>query len=110
MGSGEEDCFNPDVNEVFGESSWKVMKDFSVSEVIEKMKAYEQKQEEIKVGDEVISEDDIKAVVIDMDNYLLHVLDENGVIQGWPKEDVVKTDRHFPDIATVLKKMKEVPK
>ena len=70
---------------------------------------YTPKQErdaEIKVGDEVVSEDDIKAVVIDMDNYLLHVLDENGVVQGWPIEDAAKTDRHFSEIAAVLEKMR----
>lgn len=80
----------------------------SVSEVIEKIRQYKQeKEEQIQVGDEVISEDDIKAVVIDMDDYLLHVLDKNGVVQGWPREDVVKTDRHFPEIAEVLQKMRE---
>lgn len=65
-----------------------------------------EEKEEIKVGDEVVSEDDIKAVVIDMDDYLLHVLNENGLVQGWPREDVAKTDRHFPEIAAVLEKMR----
>ena len=77
---------------------------YDASECIEKIQAYE--QEEIKVGDEVVSENDIKAVVIDMDDYLLHVLDENGVANGWPREDVVKTGRHFPEIAIILEKMR----
>lgn len=77
------------------------------TEAIEKIRQYEQgKQETFLVGDEVVSEDDIKATVIDMDDYLLHVLDENGVVQGWPREDVAKTDRRFSEIATVLEKMR----
>jgi hypothetical protein len=84
-----------------------VAHEFSASEAIDKIRQYEQKQEKIKVGDEVISDEDIKGVTVDMDDYLLHVLDENGVIQAWPREDVVKTGRNFPEIAEVLKKMQE---
>lgn len=80
--------------------------EYTASEAIEKLKAYEPEQEEIKVGDEVISEDDTKGVVFDFDDYLLHVLDENGVSQGWPREDIAKTGRHFPEIAAVLEKMR----
>ena len=95
-------------DEVFGlVITSNIFDENTASEAIEKIRQYEQEKEEIKVGDEVISEDDIKATVIDMDDYLLHVLDENGVIQGWPREDVAKTDRHFPEIAAVLQKMRE---
>jgi len=90
-----------------GECTADVIKHLPASKAIEVVRQYEQEKEEIQVGDEVISEDDIKATVIDMDDYLLHVLDENGVVQGWPREDVAKTDRHFPEIAAVLEKMRE---
>ena len=38
---------------------------------------------------------------------MLHVLDENGVIQAWSREDAVKAGRYFPEIVEVLRKMKE---
>ena len=75
--------------------------------ILEKIRQYEQKQEKIKVEDEVINDEDIKSVTVDMDDYLLHVLDENGVIQAWPREDAVKTGRYFPEIAEVLRKLRE---
>lgn len=108
FGTGNGGISTNIMEEIFGTPiPNRVLRDFAASEAIEKLKAYEREQDsEIKVGDEVVSEDDIKAVVIDMDDYLLHVLDENGLIQGWPREDVVKTDRHFPDIAAVLKRMR----
>ena len=102
--------FSPEMMQnIFGTScfSSNVFHELTASEAIEKIRQYEQEKEEIKVGDEVVSEDDIKAVVIDMDDYLLHVLDENGVVQGWPREDVAKTDHHFPEISAVLEKMRE---
>jgi len=92
---------------VLGCGNYMALKTFLAPEAIEKIRQYEQKQEKIKVGDEVINDEDIKGVTVDMDDYLLHVLDENGVIQAWPREDVVKTGRHFPEIAEVIKTMQE---
>lgn len=86
---------------------FRIMENLTPMQAIEKIRKYEQEKEEIKVGDEVVSEDDIKAVVIDMDDYFLHVLDENGVVQGWPREDVAKAGRHFSEIAAVLEKMRK---
>ena len=84
-----------------------IIENISASEAIEKIRQHEQEQKDFKVGDEVISDEDIKGVTVDMDDYLLHVLDENGVIQAWPREDAVKTGRYFPEIAEMLRKMRE---
>ena len=65
---------------VFGCGNYMALKKFLAQEAIDKIRQYEQKQEKIKVGDEVINDEDIKGVTVDMDDYLLHVLDENGVI------------------------------
>ena len=92
---------------VFGCGNYMALKTFLAPEAIEKILQYEQEQKDFKVGDEVISDEDINGVTVDMDDYLLYVLDENGVIQAWPREDVVKTDRYFPEIAEVLRKMRE---
>lgn len=92
---------------VFGCGNYMALKTFLAPEAIKKIRQYEQEQKDFKVGDEVISDEDIKGVTVDMDDYLLHVLDENGVIQAWPIEDAVKTGRYFPEIAEVLRKMQE---
>lgn len=91
----------------YGKSFCAVLKTFSAPEAIEKIRQYEQEQENFKVGYEVINDEDVRGTIVDMDDYLLHVLDENGVIQAWPREDVVKTGRHFPEIAEVIKTMQE---
>ena len=95
---------------VFGCGNYMALKTFLAPEAIKKIRQYEQEQKDFKVGDEVISDEDIKGVTVDMDDYLLHVLDENGVIQAWPREDAVKTGRYFPEIAEVLRKMQEEKK
>ena len=92
---------------VFGCGNYMALKTFLAPEAIKKIRQYEQEQKDFKVGDEVINDEDIKGVTVDMDDYLLHVLDENGVIQAWPREDAVKTGRYFPEIAEVLRKMQE---
>lgn len=96
----------PDLEQVRKEAYGEGFRDGQYAERNGLTASYAQKQEKIKVGDEVVSENDIKAVVIDMDDYLLHVLDENGLVQGWPREDVAKTDRHFHEIATILENMR----
>ena len=96
---------SPTRDEIFGlVVTSNIFDENSASEATEKIRQYKQ---DFKVGDEVISDEDIKGVTVDMDDYLLHVLDENGVIQAWPREDAVKTGRYFPEIAEVLKKMRE---
>ena len=87
----------------------------TASEAIEKLRAYEEqkKQEEdseIHVGDEVIyncGNDKNKATVIDIDVDVLHLLTENGCYISEEFKDVKKTNRNFPEIAEVLKKMQE---
>lgn len=94
--------------EIFGSHfTSKIVQKISASEAIEKIRQYEQEQENFKVGYEVINDEDVRGAIVDMDDYLLHVLDENGVVQAWPREDAVKTGRYFPEIAEVIKKMRE---
>lgn len=54
-----------------------------------------QEETKIKVGD-VVKKDDISGVVLDLcseDEF--HVLTENGCVETWGFENVVKTDKHF---------------
>jgi hypothetical protein len=77
-------------------------------EAIEKLKAYEQEQEAIQVGDEVI---------LDGRKYVVLVVDEDGIPEKLLEPDgytltlttdvkLPKTGRHFPEIAAVLEKMR----
>ena len=98
----------------YGKGFGAVLKTFSASEAIEKIRQYEQEQEEqIQVGDEVKNtQTDARFIVTHMweNNH-----GEKGV-SGFNYEcsafstalDLVrKTGRHFPEIAEVLRKMKE---
>ena len=104
--------FNPDdggmsaidVNEVFGESSWTVMKDFSASEVVAKIKEYEDSKQKIKVGDEV--EDGVANLVvleINEDGTIEGFTDYGSVVHAIPRK---KTGRYFPEVVGLLKNMK----
>ena len=112
MGFDFSQCVIPDYN-----PSWFVVKNYSASECIEKIRQYEQNQEKelgiqgyFKKGEEVIDADGTKAVVLDVseDNYC-QVYTENGCIYNWHIHTYKfhKTGRHFPEIAEVLQKMKE---
>ena len=96
---------------VFGCGNYMVLKEFFVSEVIEKIRQYEQKQKEIKIGDEVEGDEGgQRGVVIDsrFENSQVVVLTGNSKVYAWwSKCAIHKTGRHFPEIAEVLKKMQE---
>ena len=86
----------------------------SASEAIEKIKAYEQKQEQqIQVWDEVKAFERKPFIVTgfgygDEDTVYCHgFVTENGISTIAKKDECVKTGRHFPEIAEVLKKMRE---
>ena len=103
--------------EIIGDcAAWYAFTHYTASEVIAKIEAYEQKQNEIKVGDEVIYKDidypDTKGVVIQVDfgkveKYPYNLMLDNGDGQWAEKDDVTKTGRHFDQIEEVLKALKE---
>jgi hypothetical protein len=89
-------------------SVFDILNCYTASEVIEKLKQYEQDKEEIKVGDEVRN---IKggwiAVVSNIDGECMTLMDTNGALgDGYDVNRFTKTGRHFPEIATVLEKMR----
>ena len=80
---------------------------YSASECIEKLKAYEQEQdEEIKIGDEVITASG-KAVVMGVGPVHFEYYNADGTSGYDEVKNVKKTGRTFPEIAEVLRKMKE---
>ena len=82
---------------------------YTASEAIEKIRQYEQKQEEIKVGDEVATDAGNRASVLyeNPDGTQVFVFKSDGTAAWWTKSALHRTGRNFPEIAAVLEKMKE---
>lgn len=98
---------NYDIEEIFGVDEEQAIINYSASEAIEKIRQYEQEQEQIQVGDEV-SAPFGKAVVTRIANDKIWFCYKDGHSGFEYKKDAPrKTGRHFPEIAEVLKKMKE---
>lgn len=97
-----------DRREVFGsEYMYSILEKHTASEAIEKIRQYEQeKEEQIQVGDEVISPNG-KGVVTEITDIYVRIMYAKGSGQVVKPEDLTKTGRHFTEIAEVLKKMKE---
>ena len=87
-------------------TSVQVFLKYDASECIEKIRAYEQGKEEIKVGDEVISPDG-KGVVTEISDRIVRIMYSSGSGYIIKPEELTKTGRHFSEIAEVLQKMKE---
>ena len=79
---------------------------FTASEAIEKIRQYEQRQEEqIQVGDEVINRNKT-AVVTEITDRYVRIMYSDGSGYALFSEKMVKTGRNFPEIAAVLEKMR----
>lgn len=92
-------------------SSDSILQNFSASEAIAKIKAYEDKQKqdaEIKVGDEVIVQVDRIGFVTGFDVLFdrVYVTTKDGWSDAFGRSFVKKTGRTFPQIAEVLKEMR----
>lgn len=97
----------PNRKEIFGHTTFNtVLTTLTAQKTIEKIRQYEQRQEEqIQVGDEVINRDK-KAVVTEITDRFVRIMYSNGSGYALFSENMTKTGRHFPEIATVLKKMR----
>ena len=86
-----------------------IVQKFSPSEVAAKLREYEQqKSDEIKVGDEVDYKGMTKYVVTGIvDDDTICGFSLNGLWNANTIKEVTKTGRHFPQVAELLKAMKE---
>ena len=99
-------CF--DVTDDYCE--FNIMDIMSYSEAKAKYEAWKKQKAEIRVGDELEDDGNIRAVVLDIldaDYESYEVITENGIVDEWQKGIVVKTGRHFDEVEELLKKMKE---
>lgn len=101
--------YSEERKKVFGENLIRKIQDiYSASEAIEKIRQYEEKQEEIQVGDEVeaMAGNAVVIEVIDGGQTVRYMYPDT--ITGRNKAcNVTRTGRNFPEIAEVLAKMKE---
>ena len=87
-----------------------IMNNYSASEAIEKIKAYEEKQNQIHVGDELVSDYDnneryVVTRIVSQD--YINMMDMNGAIYSSNPERYKKTGRHFSQIEELLDQMQE---
>ena len=98
------------LKEIFGTTSASTIIDtLSVYDVISKIKKYEEKHidNEIKVGDEVIHDGEQIGIVTQVDEFGYQIMESGGESGFYITEDIRKTNRHFPQIAEVLKQIRE---
>ena len=85
----------------------QVIVKYDASEAITKIKEYEDGKQEIKVGDEVKTEDGQKMVIAALINKDFAGLGDDGRFMfGELDETITRTGRHFPEIDAVLEKMR----
>jgi hypothetical protein len=102
--------------ECFGRNTLKydVLEDYSASEAVDRVRKYEQKREEIHLGDEVtflpnnakgiVTECHVPDVYSDNDKYAVWC---GETMEYVLKQHLTKTGRTFPEIVEVMRKMKE---
>ena len=99
-----------DRRKVFGsEYMYSILEKHTASEAIEKIRQYEQEQEEIQVGDEVRNvKSGWTAVVTRIsDDDCLTLMDGNGAIaDGYEITRFTKTGRHFPKLVALQEEMR----
>lgn len=97
---------NSEIEEIFDCKFGSVTYKYTAEEALAKIEAYE-KGKDIKVGDVVIIDDDVNAIVIDeISEESVFVLTENGCIEKRTKKYLEKTGKHI-DIEGLLKQIGE---
>ena len=97
-----------ELREIFDETLDRIIfKRNTASEAIAKIKAYEDEQDaEIKVGDEV-KHQGFRSVVVRIADDCIYTISECGTTPKYCKDDdLVKTGRHFDEIAEVLTELR----
>ena len=100
-----------ELEKIFGATGWHIFMKCTASEVIEKIKAWEEKKHvEIKVGDEVELKCGVSPAIYmqgTKGSDEIYLLFNDGSCGPHSKSEIErKTGRHFPEIATILEKMR----
>ena len=98
-----------------GKSTYEIITSMTVSEVIEKIKAYEE-QKKRKEDSEIHVGDEVRSIYVDIIGIVTHISEIEGFSILWSDgsvgkrkntSDFKKTGRTFSEIAEVLKKLQE---
>lgn len=92
---------------VYGTSDIEEILNYSPEEALAKMEAYEKEQAEIKVGDVVVVNNDIKGVVLDEggNEDELIVFTENACVEPCLKGYLSKTGEHLNEVQSILQQL-----
>ena len=103
---GKDGMLNTELNDCFGTDDIYLIGAMSYTEVKAKYDAWKKQKDEIKVGDEVVGFDGIVFVVVGMfeEQQYTGIVDSGMTVI---RSIVRKTGRHFPEVAELLKKMRE---
>ena len=100
---GDGGYSSQELKRIFDFGSYEaVLKAFTPQEALAKVKAYEEKHDEIKVGDVVTIKDgvsDFESIVTKVSGRVVYRLFSDGSCDGYAdKEDLEKTGKHFDSI------------
>lgn len=99
-----------EIEKIFGTGNFPlIIKDFSASECMAKIKEYEEnkKADEIRVGDEV-DHDGLKSVVVIVWQNCICTISQVGTTPSYTDKSMLKkTGRHFDAIEELLKQLQE---
>ena len=87
-----------------------IFKHYSINEIAERIKAYEEKkkaeEESIKVGDEVLYGSS-KLLVTSITNHFICTVNADGKVDTWrATAELIKTGRHFDEAEQLLDKLR----
>jgi hypothetical protein len=87
-----------------------ILREWTITKVIEAMEEWEKKRKDIHVGDEIWDKDgECKAVVMDEgnDGDIIVVLTENGCVEEWERCEVSKSGKHHNEVTELVEKLRE---
>lgn len=69
----------------------------------------ELEEDKIGIGDEVIDKNEwgIRGIVTEISERCISIVENDGSVSRWKKDEFNKTGRHYPQIEEMLKQMKE---
>lgn len=112
-----EDSISAHTKEIFNKEGWEIrgiFTDLSYQEAKSKYKEWQKQKDEIHVGDEVIAPDPYyESMVVtslresDRGDMWLSTIGNDGMVYEFMETSVKKTGRHFPEVAKLLKKIRE---
>ena len=108
---GRDGMLNAELNDCFGTDDIYMIAKLPYAEIKEKYDAWQKRKNEIKVGDEVRHKDEPRDIMVytgtDDEPGYASCIKSNGRVVLRRADEIERTGRHFPEVADLLKKMRE---